>query len=353
MVFQCDILVVGAGPAGSSAAAAAAENGVHVLVAERKDVLGVPVRCAEYIPRQLLGQLETDRDFVVQFTRGMRTFLPTGRVKEILAPGLMINRQRFDQALAQKAACAGSNVLTGTRVIGRKEGTVFLKGTDKRVRRVKPKVIIGADGPFSLVGKWMGRRNRHLIPAIQVSATLARSMEWTHVYFDSHIYGGYGWLFPKGKEANVGLGISRGSIWSQPLKTTLARFVHRLEKDGLIRETSWRMTAGWVPAEPVRDVSRGAMLLAGDAAGQTHPLTGAGIAHAVLCGRMAGKWAARAVQANDIALLKEYDREWQDDLGEQLQRAFRKRENLEKEWDRLEEILPSCWVGFREYYAEP
>jgi len=351
MSRECDILVVGAGPAGSSAAAAAAERGVHVLLVERKETIGIPVRCAEYIPKQLLGALGRERDFVVQPTRGMKTFLPTGRVKETAAPGVMINRQRFDQVLAQKAADAGSEIMTGTRVVGRKEGTVILKGPGKRVRRVKPRVIIGADGPFSLVGKWMGRRNRHLIPALQVKATLIRSMEWTHVYFDRRIYGGYGWLFPKEKEANVGLGIGRGSVWPQPLKAILARFVHRLEEDGLIRENSCRMMAGWIPAEPVRNASRGAMLLAGDAAGQTHPITGAGISAAVLCGRMAGKWAARAVRANDIALLKEYDREWQDDFGEQLQRAFHKRQELEKGWDRLEEILPSCWVGFREYYG--
>lgn len=351
MTLQCDILVVGAGPAGSSAADAAAGKGAHVLMVERKKVIGNPVRCAEYIPRQLLGQLETTRDFVVQTTRGMRTFLPEGRVKETRAPGLMINRQRFDQGLARKAQRSGAHLRLETRVIGRNGGAVFLKGTDKRIRRVTPKIIIGADGPFSLVGRWMGLRNRHLIPAIQVKAMLTRPMEWTHVYFDRKIYGGYGWLFPKGKEANVGLGIRQGSPWSQPLKRTLERLVHRLVKDGLIEGKVFEMTAGWIPAEPVREVSRGAMLLAGDAAGQTHPVTGAGIAHAVLCGKMAGKWAARAVWANDISLLRGYDREWQDDLGEQLQRGFQKREEVEKEWDRLEEILPSCWVGFREYHG--
>jgi len=351
MVFACDILVVGAGPAGSSAAAAAAENGAHVLVVERKEIIGSPVRCAEYIPRQLLGQLGRDRGFVVQTTRGMRTILPTGRIKETLAPGLMIDRKRFDQALAQKAVRSGAEMRTSTRLIGRKDGIVFLKGPGKRMQQVKPGIIIGADGPFSIVGKWMGLRNRHLIPALQVRAKLTSPLEWTHVYFDPDIYGGYGWLFPKGKDANVGLGIAPGSVRSRPLKTTLEQLVRRLEKDGLIRKDYRGMTAGWIPAEPVRNVSGDTMLLAGDAAGQTHPITGAGIASAVLCGRMAGKWAARAVQANDSALLREYDKEWQDDMGEQFQKAFEKRERLEAKWDRLVEILPSCWIGFREYYG--
>jgi digeranylgeranylglycerophospholipid reductase len=353
MSKECDILIVGAGPAGSSAAAAAASRGVRVLAVERKRAIGEPVRCAEYIPRQLLGQLDLDRTFVVQSVERMRTFLPGGAVKETKAPGIMINRNGFDQALAEKAVRSGAEVMTGTTVVERKQGTVFLKRSDRKSFTVAPRIILGADGPFSLVGKWMGLKNRHLIPALQVKASLTRPMECTEVYFLPDIYGGYAWLFPKGQEANVGLGICQGSKWSLPLKTTLDRFVHRLADEGKIKGDPHGLTAGWIPSEPVREVSADAMLLAGDAAGQTHPVTGAGIAQAVLCGRMAGKWAARAVLEDDLRLLREYDREWQDDYGEQLNRAFRKRQKLENGWDRLEEILPSCWVGFREYYAGP
>ncbi len=353
MSRECDILVVGAGPAGSSAAAAAAERGVRVLAVERKSSIGVPVRCAEYIPRQLLGQLDLDRAFVVQSVDGMRTFLPGGAVKETRAPGIMINRNEFDQALARKAVRSGAEIMTGTRVVGRKQGAVFLRRSDRQILTVVPRIILGADGPFSVVGKWMGMKNLHLISALQVKAALTGPMEFAEVYFHPEIYGGYAWLFPKGSEANLGLGICQGNKRSRPLKTTLERFAHRLAEEGKIKKDQYGFTAGWIPAEPVRNVSADAMLLAGDAAGQTHPITGAGIAQAVLCGRMAGKWAARAVLEDDFALLREYDREWQDDFGEQLNRAFRKRQKLENDWDRLEEILPSCWVGFREYYAKP
>ena len=353
MPRECDILVIGAGPAGSSAAAEAAKRGARVLAVERKSIIGVPVRCAEYIPTQLLGQLDLDRAFVVQSVGGMKTFLPGGTVKEVKAPGVMINREGFDQALARNAVRSGAEVMTGTRGLGRRQGTVFLRGPDRKSFTVEPKVIIGADGPFSLVAKWMGRENRHLIPGLQVKAVLTRPMEWTEVYFHADIYGGYAWLFPKGPEANVGLGIRRGSKWSRPLKATLERFVRRLAEEGKIKGVPHGLTAGWIPAEPVRKVSGDAMLLAGDAAGQTHPITGAGIVQAVLCGRMAGKWAARAILESDLRLLREYDREWQDDFGEQLNRAFYKRRKLETGWDRLGEILPSCWVGFKEYYAGP
>jgi digeranylgeranylglycerophospholipid reductase len=98
-------------------------------------------------------------------------------------------------------------------------------------------------------------------------------------------------------------------------------------------------------------VTRQNVLLVGDAAGQTHPITGAGVFQAVICGRMAGNWAARAVKAGNLGLLSEYEKEWRDLFGEALERAFRRRQLLEQEWDQLEEIIKYCWIAYREYYT--
>jgi len=87
----CHILVVGAGPAGTCAAARAAREGLKVIVVERRAIVGVPIRCAEYIPAPLMGELDVDRQFVVQSVRGMRTMLPGGEVRETRAPGFMIS----------------------------------------------------------------------------------------------------------------------------------------------------------------------------------------------------------------------------------------------------------------------
>ena len=80
---QCDVLVVGAGPAGTSAAYTAVGTGAEVVVVERRSSVGLPVQCAEYIPAQLLEKVGQERGFVVQRLRGMRTILPDGEVKEI------------------------------------------------------------------------------------------------------------------------------------------------------------------------------------------------------------------------------------------------------------------------------
>lgn len=351
-VEGCDILVVGAGPAGASAALSAVRQGARVLVVERRPVVGIPVRCAEYIPALLLGDAPEDKSFVVQGIKGMRTILPGGQEKETRAPGFTIRRDRFDQILVAEAEKMGAEVRLSTRALSMRDGRILLKEGDDRLYTVKAKVVIGADGPHSTVGRWIGTVNRNLIPALQVRVPLARAMDYTEVYFRYDIYGGYGWLFPKGNEANVGVGMKKRGGRLESVKQTLDRFFSMLNRAGKVEGEPFGMTAGWIPASPLSRSRQGNVLLVGDAAGQTHPLTGAGIVQAMICGRKGGKWAARAVETGDLDILSRYEKDWRDYFGDTLERASKRRQKLEHEWGRLEAIIKSCWVAYKGYYAE-
>jgi flavin-dependent dehydrogenase len=142
-----DILIVGAGPAGSSAAQMAAETGASVLMIERKKLIGEPVHCAEFIPKQLLGELGCNKDFIVQPVKGMKSILPDNEIVETTAPGLMINRNIFDLALAQKAKETGANIWTETRALEYDNGSVIAEKNGEHIR-IKADIIIGADGPI-------------------------------------------------------------------------------------------------------------------------------------------------------------------------------------------------------------
>ena len=350
--IECDILVVGAGPAGSSAALAAAREGMQVLMVERKAKAGVPVRCAEYMPAPLLGKVGVDHNFVVQRVRGMRTFLPGGEMKEMVAPGFTIRRDLFDQALARESGDAGVKILFSTRTLADNLNGPVLKMPDGSLASVEAKIIIGADGPHSTVGGWMDSVNRSLIPAVQVRVPLVNPLDFTEVYLNKDLYGGYGWLFPKQNEANVGLGMRKRRGASRTLNELLDRFLLELADAGKIVAQPLQYFAGWIPAGPVRTTVAGNKLLVGDAAGQTHPITGAGLPQAVICGRMAGKWAARALLEKDLNLLQGYEREWKDLFGETLHRASKRRTLMEQEWERFDEIIKRCWIAFREYYRD-
>jgi digeranylgeranylglycerophospholipid reductase len=350
----CDVLVVGAGPAGSSAALAAAREGARVVVVDRRRVIGVPVQCAEYIPAMLLNEVPVDRDVLVQPIRAMKTLLAGCRPDEMPAPGYTIRRDLFDQRLAVSAERAGARMLLATAAVERRDAqTVALKDKAGRRLLLKAKIIIGADGPRSTVAKWAGVAHRNLIPAVQARVALAQPMDATEVYLEPEFHAGYGWLFPKGREANAGLGFKPLPDAVPSPARLLKLFLERLKTDGKIKGSAISYQAGWIPVEPVRTAVIGNILLAGDAAGHAHPITGAGIFSAVLCGRMAGKWATRAVREHDLDRLQGYEDEWRDLFGETLARAGRRRRFMEANWARFDEIIRSSWIAYRDYYAEP
>lgn len=350
--LTCNVLVVGAGPAGSCAAREAAAAGADVVLVERRRVVGLPVQCAEYVPAPLLGEAGVGREVVVQDVVGMRTFVNGRLVQELAAPGCMIRRDRFDQTLARAAMEAGARCLLGTAAESLSGNTLTVTADDGAPLAITADVIVGADGPRSIIGRAIGSPNVHCLPAVQYRVRLPRPLDRTEVHFDDRIHGGYAWLFPKGEYANLGLGMLRPGPGMPGTTALLRTLLHEFAAAGRIDGTPLGATGGWIPAESPRRIVSGPVLLTGDAAGHTHPVTGAGVFQAVMGGRMAGVWAARAALAGDTGLLGCYEEEWNDFYGETLCRAHDRRQLLEAHPRGLETVIKRCWVGFREYYAD-
>jgi flavin-dependent dehydrogenase len=299
----------------------------------------------------LVGKLGLDNGFIVQAVRGLRTYLSGDPVKETTAPGFIIRRDEFDQTLVGAALEAGAHLMLSTRAVGRIDSNaVLLKRNDGQELVVRAQVIVGADGPRSAVGRWVGSVNRNLLLGVQVTVPLTYALEHAEVYFERDICAGYGWLFPRGDTANVGLGCKPSRQGPGTPAGLLRRFVERLAAQGKVRNQPIRRTSGWIPAEPVRKAVHGNVLLAGDAAGHTHPITGAGIFGAVTCGEMAGKWAAQSVIEGNPDTLGSYDEEWMDLLADTLDRAHKRRLEMEAGWDDFPRTITKCWIAFREYY---
>lgn len=349
MSEQVDVLVIGAGPAGSSAARLAAQGGVRVLLVEQRPQIGLPVQCAEYIPAQIVQYVGVvPQRCIAQRIQTMRTYLPDGTHTETPAVGYVVERALFDKALAVAARRAGAAVWTGARAVERTELGALLR-LGSRTLEVEAKVVIGADGPRSTVGRWIGQENKAHIDARQVEVVLRDPRPTTEIYFDPAYPGGYGWLFPKGDTANVGVGVSRemGGDPREALMHLLARI--EIELTAIVSRTG-----GLVPSGGEVDrLQSGSVLLVGDAAGATHPITGAGIANAVIGGTLAGQAAVRAVRAGDLTVLDTYEREWSSFMRGPLRHALDKRQYLDQHWsnDRvaLTRVLGENWIAFKEY----
>ena len=201
-----DVLVVGLGPAGSRAAAMAAAAGLSVVALERRREVGTPVQCAEFVPDPIERDVPGVRAVTAQKIGRMLTFNEPGspQLTDDFR-GLMIDRAAFDRMLAQEAALNGAECRYGEAVLSiDADGTVQTSAG----ARLRPPVLIGADGPRSQVGAAIGAINRDLVETRQVTVPLVLPHDATDIFLSADYRGGYGWLFPKGAVANVGLGVA-------------------------------------------------------------------------------------------------------------------------------------------------
>jgi len=345
---QVDVLVVGAGPAGSSAARVLASAGLRVLLVEQRTTVGLPVQCAEYVPAQIVEHVPLAEGCIAQRIRALQTHLPDGEVVERPAPGYVLHRALFDKALAVAARRAGAEVWSSARAVERTaEGALVRRGS--RTVAVACRVLVGADGPHSTVGRWVGQVNAAMLDALQVEVVLPQPQPCTHVYFDPLYRGGYGWLFPKGETANVGVGVNR-QMGGEP-RAALEHLLDRLQIGGgaVVGRTGGAVPSGGT----VERLRVDNVLLAGDAAGQTHAVTGAGILSAVVGGTLAAQAVIRALRSGDEGQLDSYAAEWEAYMGGPLRHALDRRRDLDRRWSddpaALTAALRRNWIAFRQY----
>lgn len=349
MRIETDVLVIGLGPAGGAAALAAARGGVSVLAVERKPEVGVPAQCAEWIPLSLGRHAQTP-GVLVQAIHGMESILPSGVAVKTRAPGLMINRAAFDQALAHAAVEAGASLRLNSA----------LKKLDSAQRRAwveTPqgllvccyKLLVAADGPYSGVAEQLGLPRQPVVHARQYSVPLRQPGNQTRVWLSKDYPGGYAWLFPKGKVANLGAGMDKS--WAPDLKIPLDQLHQKLATEGLVGREILARTGGAIPVGGLRSrLVVGHIMLVGDAGGFTHPVTGAGIDAAVTSGERAGQAAAAWLNGGQNAL-QEFEDEMKDQFEASLQLAVKRRSQIDHA-SSGDTALRKGWVAFPEYFLE-
>jgi len=330
-----DVVVVGAGPAGSMAAKTAAEKGLNVLLVEKRQEIGTPVRCAEGISRESIEKFfEVDKKWIAAEVTGAKIYAPDKTeivMSEEMAGnevGYVLERKIFDRHVARLAAKAGAEVYVKTAMVDfeRKDGKVKLK-----LRRlgeeweVETKILIGADGVESKIGRKAGIIKTLKLNEIESCAQylmtgLDIDENYTYFYLGREIApGGYAWIFPKGNgSANVGIGVLP-KMAEKTAKEYLDTFIEKEGIEGKIVE----FVAGAVPVYgEIETAVTDNIMLAGDAAYHADPITGGGIANALSAGYYAGKVAAEAVQRDNFSasFLRRYDELWKNDFGKKLKR---------------------------------
>jgi digeranylgeranylglycerophospholipid reductase len=356
-----DILVVGLGPAGATAAAAARRDGAKVLAIDRKREAGQPVQCAEFVPAMVGLMLDTRRSAALgaswrQHIHSMATFVE-GDEPHISPqfPGHMIDRAAFDASLVEAAQAQGAECRLdcGLAALG-PDGVARLTSGET----IRARIVIGADGPRSKVGRAIGRVNAAIAETRQITVPLLTPYTATDIFLSPSLPGGYAWLFPKGSEANLGLGVA--PPWRQRLKPELEALHRQLVAEGRVGEEVIRHTGGAIPVggmlAPKGRLGPTVVLLAGDAAGLANPVTGAGINAAVVSGRLAGE-AAAAILNGEGGADADYAEELEDLYKASLTRALARRRQLLQLYKEDSGPSPADlqrgWIAFPQYWAEP
>ncbi len=352
-VVQLDVAVIGLGPAGASAAAMVAQAGLHVACFEKKTHAGHPVQCAEFVPAMLDAGDLVMSETSVQRIHEMITYVESD-MPDLSKnfSGHMIDRRAFDAALVAKAHMAGAKCSFGVKLksVGQDGTLVFSDG-----QKLRAKTILGADGPHSLIGKAIGSTNTDIVETRQLSTVLHKPHMATDIYLSNDFPGGYGWMFPKGDIANIGLGVY--SSQKHLLKPALENLHARIAATGQVGTEILGYTGGAIPVggmlKPDGKLGQTMVLLAGDAAGLTNPITGAGIAAAVMSGRLAGE-ALVAHLLGEADAIEIYTEDLQDLFGASLARAVLRRRQLFAQGAAEKMLSKSAlrggWIAYEDYW---
>jgi geranylgeranyl reductase len=303
-----DVVVIGGGPSGSTAATELARRGRRVALVDRA---GRIKPCGGAIPTALIDEFAIPESLLVARVTAARMVSPA--LREVAMPVTsgfvgMVDREHFDEWLRQRAALAGAARITASfeRVERTTAGTaapggadapplrVHLRGSDGSAHELRARAVIGADGARSRVAQQCisgADKARYVFAYHEIIASPAGGADYEATRCDVHYRGTispdfYGWVFPHGATASVGSGSAQHGF-------SVRRAVERLRRDaGLADAVTLRREGAPIPMRPLERWDNGRdVVLAGDAAGVVAPASGEGIYYAMA----GGQFAAEAV----------------------------------------------------------
>lgn len=267
------ISIIGAGPVGCYAAKLLAKAGKEVQVFEEHKQIGKPVQCTGIVTQSLADVVRLRNEFVVNRLKKARLHSPDGNSVEINTRDVVIDRTRFDRYIAEQAKKAGANIFLDNKITGIKNSNDKKKLRIKNARRKNAKIIetdilIGADGPKSLVSRFIGNKIPQFWVGLQASVKMRVERNTYDVYFGKEFPGFFGWVVPESEtSARVGIATAK-----KP-KQIFNRFIKRFERCKIIG-----MQGGLIPRYDSRFmVEQDGTYIVGDAATQVKATTGGGL----------------------------------------------------------------------------
>ena len=338
--MKCDVLVVGAGPAGSTAAKYLSEKGVNVILLDKKKFPrnkscggGIPLRVLDKFNYIRKDWVESYSYSIMSYSSSLKYSVDFKKNEPVLA---MIIRKKFDYELVKLAIEKGSTFIEGKTVIDLKlyddKVTIFLDDDSS----IESKILIGADGVFSTVAKKAGliQKSKNISMCIYEEYNVKKDVLdkffsekrvcYNHVGLKG--IGGYCWVFPKKEHLNIGvINFSQAKKSEKKLinlKTIYKKYFNLLKECKIIPNDLEiiKLKGAGLPIHPREKTYSDRIILCGDAAGFASPATGEGIFYAMSSGEIAANVVYMALIENSTSekFLSLYQKKWFKDFGKDL-----------------------------------
>ncbi len=328
---EYDCIVVGGGPVGGYVAQKIAEKKHSVVLIEEHRDVGLPVNCAGLVTSRVLNFAQEYQDkFTILSIKGAHVHSPLNQIYTIggdKTHAYVINREIFDKGIVEKARKFGAEILLGSQVVSieKDPGIVCSYRVNKQKAMIRGKLLIGADGPHSIV-----RRSFDFPSPIEyircVGAEVSNiSMDprYVEIFFNSRIAPGFfAWIIPinaEGTRARIGLGVVQK--FSNSLKKCFKNFISYAKLDNAIVES---MSGGSIPLGGLNRTTQEGVMLVGDAAAQVKPTSGGGLFPGLSCAQICADVGLKALKINrvDDNFLSMYHSSWTKAIGKELTKGM-------------------------------
>jgi len=317
---QWEVAVIGAGPAGSTAARFASKAGSRTILIEEHSSVGWPVECAGLLGQKAIAESGlAGGSFAIQPMFGATVYSPGGQhlaFKARSCKAWVVDRRLFDRALAVDAVRSGVEILLHSSVksIRRERGMSTLALASGR--EIRARIVISAEGVRARLSREAGiDPPRKVLSGAQVEAPFAlEHKEMAEVHL-GEAPGLFAWVIPSG-EGMARIGLCAEDRGYERLQAFLRKEAIRKRLLG----SPVCLCVGGLPLGPPRTTVADGFLAVGDAAGQVKPTSGGGVFTGLVAARIAGRVAAAAAQDKDGSAkrLEEYDRLWRAEIGREL-----------------------------------
>jgi geranylgeranyl reductase family protein len=354
--MKYDVIVVGAGPAGSTAAKFLSEKGVKVLLID-KHKFPRDKPCGGGIPIRVINRFKyiEEKGLIDSYSCGGFAYFSSSKHKVTLQRDnpiyATILRNVFDYDLVKLAIKSGATFVDGKKVkdikLYKNKAAIILEDGAE----IESKIIIGADGIWSITAKKTGLGQHGKMVGMCLYKEYQMDSKFLDEYFTKKRLGymhhrvlginGFGWVIPKKEHLNIGIGEIRNLTKKSQTKTKLVEvytdYLNNLKKNKFIPQDFPidRPKGAVVPACPLNRTYSDRVILCGDAAGLANPSTGAGIEYAMISGKIAAEVISDALETGNInaRFLSKYESLWKKDFGKDI-KIFLK---IQKRWGKQTE----------------